>query len=51
MKSYRLKYYKTLLNSIQLFKVYTHTHTHRKVNNKRIKKKRSCRQTKRNQAK
>ena len=41
MKSYRLKYYKILLNSIQLFKVYTHTHTHthRKVNNKRIKKK------------
>ena len=28
MKSYRLKYYKILLNSIQLFKVYTHTHTH-----------------------
>lgn len=50
MKCYRLKYYKILLNSIQLFKVYTYTH--RKVNNKRLKKKkRSCRQTKRNQAK
>ena len=25
MKSYRLKYYEMLLNSIQLFKVHTHT--------------------------